>query len=109
MLSPLVIVFHQAAVDRLVRFFWTDGLPLCIAAIDEAGDSCEDTKVMDKDGRALLMSWRGRREACERHSRLQSNLYQAGRSEDAPFRHVVGPRHERQACHGASVERSHTR
>jgi hypothetical protein len=48
--------FRQAAVDRLVRFFWTDGSPLCIAAIDEAGDSCEDTKVTDKDGRTSLMS-----------------------------------------------------
>jgi len=42
-------------VTRLVHFLWADGSPLCVAAIDEAGDSCEDTEVTAKDGRALLI------------------------------------------------------
>ena len=40
---------------RLIHLGEGDGSPLCVAAIDEAGDSCEDTLVTDKDGRVVLI------------------------------------------------------
>ena len=39
----------------LMLFLKADGSPLCLAAIDEAGDSCEDPLVTDKDGRVVLI------------------------------------------------------
>ena len=44
-----------AWMARLMRFLMVDGSPLCVASIDEAGDSCEDTLVTGMDGRVVLI------------------------------------------------------